>query len=150
MRWVDNTTQLLDAKFRIPGTRIKFGLDFLLGLVPGAGDAVSLAMSGALIATMAKHGASPMLVLRMLGNVVLDAIVGSVPLAGNVFDLFFRANSRNLRLMREHYNEGKHNGHAWPILLAIFAVMIAVFAGLFVLIAFVINELLKWAGAIVT
>ncbi|MCM2370407.1 DUF4112 domain-containing protein [Aporhodopirellula aestuarii] len=148
MRWVDNTTKLLDAKFRIPGTRIRFGLDFLLGLLPGAGDAVSLAMSGVLIATMAKHGASPMLVLRMLGNVVLDAVVGSVPVAGNVFDLFFRANSRNLKLMREHYEDGKHNAHAWPILLAIFAVMVVVLGGLFVFIAMVVHELLKWIGAI--
>ncbi|EMI53488.1 DUF4112 domain-containing protein [Rhodopirellula sallentina] len=147
MRWVDRTTNLLDAKFRVPGTRIRFGLDFLLGLVPGAGDAVSLAMSGVLIATMAKHGASPLLVVRMLANVVIDAIVGSVPLAGNVFDLFFRANSRNLRLMREHYQEGKHRGRVWPLLLAIVVVLVAVLAGIFVLIAMLVDAVLGWAGA---
>ena len=131
MRWVDSFSKLLDAKFRIPGTNVRFGVDFLLGLVPGLGDAMSLGLSAILIATMAKNGASLRLVLRMLGNVVLDAIVGSVPLAGNLFDLFFRANTRNVQLMREHYEQGKHRGNAWPILLAIAAIVIAVFASLF-------------------
>jgi hypothetical protein len=93
---------------------------------------------------MAKNGASLRLVLRMLGNVVLDAIVGSVPLAGNLFDLFFRANTRNVQLMREHYEQGKHRANAWPILLAIAAIVIAVFAGLFVLIAYAVSKLLRW------
>lgn len=144
MRWVDQYTHLLDTKFRIPGTRIRFGADFLLGLIPGAGDAISLAMSGLLIATMAKNGASVRLVLRMLGNVIVDAVVGSIPVAGNAFDLFFRANSRNLRLMREHYDEGKHNAHAWPIVLGIGVVVVVVFAASFVLIAWVIARLWHW------
>jgi hypothetical protein len=144
MRWVDGFSKLLDAKFRIPGTNVRFGVDFLLGLVPGLGDAMSLGLSAILIATMAKNGASLRLVLRMLGNVVLDAIVGSVPLAGNLFDLFFRANTRNVQLMREHYEQGKHRANAWPILLAIAAIVIAVFAGLFVLIAYAVSKLLRW------
>ena len=56
-----------------------------------------------------------MLVVRMLGNVALDALAGTVPLLGDVFDLFYKANIRNLRLMREHYGEGKHSGSAWPV-----------------------------------
>jgi len=144
MRWVDQSSQLLDTKFRIPGTRIRFGVDFLLGLLPGAGDGLSLAMSGILIATMAKNGASSRLVLRMLGNVVIDAIVGAIPIAGNVFDLFFRANTRNLDLMREYYVEDKHKGRGWPVLLAIFLVLVIVFGVVLVIVAAIFSRLWDW------
>ncbi len=144
MRWVDGASDLLDAKFRIPGTPVRFGLDFLLGLVPGAGDAISLGFSGLLITTMAKNGASLRLILMMLGNVILDAIVGSIPFAGNLFDLVFRANIRNARLMRQHYDEGKHRKHAWPILLGIAVVVLTVFAALILLLALSFIALAKW------
>ena len=123
LRWVDGVSRWLDTKFRIPGTKIRFGADFLLGLVPGAGDLLSLGMSGLLVATMAKNGASAKLVARMLFNVVLDAVVGSVPILGNIFDLFYKANYRNAELMREYYDEGKHSGPVWPIVLAVFGVI---------------------------
>ncbi|TWT93608.1 hypothetical protein Pla100_41260 [Neorhodopirellula pilleata] len=148
MRWVDQFSRLLDTKYRIPGTRIRFGLDFLLGLLPGAGDGLSLAMSGILIATMAKNGASSRLVLRMLGNVVVDAIVGTIPIAGNVFDLFFRANTRNLDLMREFYVEEKHKGSAWPILLGIFVVLATVFAIVLVIVAAIFARVWDWLTSI--
>ncbi len=119
LRWVDNYSRLLDSKFRIPGTDIRFGVDFLLGLIPGAGDLTSLAMSGLLIVTMAKHGASPRLAARMLFNVGLDALVGTVPILGNIFDLVFKANNRNALLMREYYDEGRHTGSVWPVILMV-------------------------------
>ncbi|WP_116125876.1 DUF4112 domain-containing protein [Lewinella sp. IMCC34183] len=124
LQWVDTFSRLLDTKFRIPGTGTRFGLDFILGLVPGAGDIVSLGMSGTLVATMARHGASPRLVARMLVNVILDAFVGSVPILGNIFDLFYKANYRNAELMREYYEEGKHQGSVWPVVLAVIAAIV--------------------------
>lgn len=136
MRWVDSYSRLLDTKFRIPGTKIRFGADFLMGLVPGVGDAISLGLSGLLIATMAKNGASPRLVLRMLSNVGLDAVVGTVPVLGNLFDLFFKANTRNLDLMRQYYDEDKHTGSVWPILLAIGLVLIIVLTIVLIVLAF--------------
>ena len=129
LRWVDNYSRLLDTKFHIPGTKIRFGVDFLLGLIPVVGDAISLGMSGLLIVTMAKHGASGKLVARMLGNVILDALVGTVPFLGNLFDLFYKANYRNAQLMREYYDEGKHTGSVWPIvagLLVVIGVLMAI------------------------
>lgn len=127
LQWVEQLTRLLDAQFRIPGTNVRFGADFLLGLVPGAGDLVSMAFSGLLISTMAKHGASGRLIGRMLTNVLLDTLVGSVPILGNVFDLFYKANVRNLKLMKEHYHEGKHAGSAWPVVLIIMLVLALAF-----------------------
>ena len=126
LRWVDTFSRVLDTKFRLPGTDVRFGLDFILGLVPGAGDILSLGMSGTLVATMARHGASPRLVARMLVNVILDALVGSIPLLGNVFDLFYKANYRNAELMREYYEEGKHRGSVWPVVIAVVAAILIV------------------------
>lgn len=129
LAWVDGFSRLLDTKFRIPGTDIRFGADFILGLIPGAGDLLSLAMSGVLVATMAQHGASPRLVAKMLFNVSLDALVGTIPVLGNIFDLVYKANYRNAVLMREYYEVGKHRGSVWPVVLAV-VVMILVIAGL--------------------
>ncbi|MBC6996839.1 DUF4112 domain-containing protein [Neolewinella lacunae] len=127
LRWVDSYSRLLDSKFRIPGTDIRFGVDFLLGLIPGAGDLTSLAMSGLLIVTMAKHGASPRLAARMLFNVGLDALVGTVPILGNLFDLVFKANYRNAVLMREYYDEGRHTGSVWPVILMVLGGIFLIF-----------------------
>lgn len=141
LRWVDGYSRALDTKFRVPGTNIRFGADFLLGLVPGAGDMLSLALSGILILTMAKHGASFRLVMRMLGNVALDAIVGIVPVLGNVFDLFYKANYRNLELIREYYDEGKHTGSPWPVILGVLAVLGTIAVVVLATVAWSINWL---------
>ncbi len=123
LAWVETFTHLLDTKFRIPGTKVRFGGDFLMGLVPGLGDILSMGFSGLLILTMAKNGASLKLVVRMLFNVVLDTVVGSVPILGNLFDLVFKANTRNLILMREYYVAGKHRGSVWPIVAVVAATL---------------------------
>ncbi len=134
LRWVDGFSRLLDTKFRIPGTDVRFGLDFLIGLLPVGGNLITLGMSGTLVATMARHGASPMLVARMLINVALDAIVGAVPILGNVFDLFYKANYRNAQLMTEYYEEGKHRGSVWPVILGVLVTLLVV-AGLMIWLA---------------
>jgi len=139
LQFVESLTRLLDTKFRIPGTSIRFGADFILGLVPGAGDLVAMGFSGVLVAIMAKNGASARLVIRMLGNVVLDAAVGSVPILGNVFDLFYKANYRNLRLMQEHYHEGKHVGSVWPLVLAVIAFFVVTIVLGLLLVAFILR-----------
>lgn len=147
LQWVDQFTDLLDTKYRIPGTNIRFGGDFILGLIPGLGDAASLGLSGTLIATMAKKGASPKLVARMLINVLVDTVVGSIPVLGNIFDLFFKANTRNLKLMREYYDEDKHQGSAMPLIIGIFVFMLLMLAlaaiGIYALVSWGIS----WSGA---
>lgn len=91
--------RLLDTAFRIPGTNIRFGLDGILGLVPGVGDVAGAALSGYVILTAARAGAPNTLLARMLANVGLDALVGAVPLLGDLFDVAFRANVRNAALL---------------------------------------------------
>ncbi len=117
IEWIDNAADLLDTKFRIPGTQIRFGADFIIGLIPYAGDVLSFMISGILVLAMARHGVSGRVVLLMLWNIFLDTIVGTIPIFGDIFDLTYRANWRNVQLLRAHYYEGKHKGSAWKIIL---------------------------------
>lgn len=92
----------LDSGLRVPGTRFRFGLESLIGLIPGVGDFAGLLLSGWLIVEARRAGAPGHLQLRMLGNALVDAGLGAVPVAGDIFDLLFRANTRNAELLRQH------------------------------------------------
>ncbi|MFK8055091.1 MAG: DUF4112 domain-containing protein [Saprospiraceae bacterium] len=118
LKTVDTVAKLLDSQFKIPGTEFRFGLDAVAGLIPVGGDAVSFLASGALVLTMVRHGASGQLAARMLGNIAIDAIVGSVPFVGDLFDVAFKANVKNVELLKEHYDDGKHSGSGWGIFFA--------------------------------
>lgn len=96
--WVERMTALLDTRFRIPGTSITFGIDPILGLLPVAGDLVAAIISALLILTYVRLGIPNALILRMVGNLVIDLVFGSIPVLGTVFDVVFRANDRNRRL----------------------------------------------------
>jgi hypothetical protein len=98
---------LLDTAILIPGTNVRFGLDAIVGLVPGIGDAVTTAVSAWIVYEAHQLGAPKHLVARMIGNITLDALVGAVPVAGDVFDVMWRANRRNVRLLREHLDRAE-------------------------------------------
>jgi len=136
---LDSLAKLMDAQFRIPGTNFRFGLDSLFGLIPGVGDLSTFAVSGYMLSLMAKNGASGFLLARMSLNIVIDAIFGSIPILGDLFDVAFKANMRNMRLMQEHYKEGRHRGGAWkvivPVLVLLFAVIVAIIWGVYKLLA---------------
>ena len=91
----------MDTAFVVPGTKIRFGLDALIGLVPGIGDAITTAISLFIVNEARALGAPRLLIARMVGNVALDGVVGAVPLVGDVFDVAFRANRRNMALLRD-------------------------------------------------
>lgn len=122
--------KLMDAQFRIPGTDIRFGLDGLVGLIPGAGDMATFAVSGYMLWMMATKGASGFLLARMVLNIVIDLLLGSIPFIGDIFDVAFKANMRNMKLMEQHYVEGRHKGSAWkvtiPVLIILFALLILI------------------------
>ena len=99
---IDALSVLLDTAFIIPGTNIRFGLDALIGLVPGIGDAVTTVMSLYIVNEARALGAPRLLIARMLANVALDGFVGAIPLVGDAFDVAFRANRRNMALLRDH------------------------------------------------
>jgi hypothetical protein len=92
--------KLLDVAFILPGTKIRYGIDGLIGLIPVVGDIITTAISLWLVREARALGAPWHITARMLGNVALDGVVGIVPLAGDAFDVMFRANVRNVRLLR--------------------------------------------------
>ena len=96
---LDALATLLDTAILIPGTDIRFGLDALIGLVPGIGDAFTTAMSLFIVHEARQLGAPGHVIARMLGNVALDGVVGAVPLVGDAFDVMWRSNKRNMRLL---------------------------------------------------
>ncbi len=98
-------TRLMDSAIEVPMLRTTVGLDALLGLVPVAGDLLSAAIGVYLITQARELGASRWLQAKMIRNLVVDAAVGSVPLAGDVFDVYFRAHRRNLKLLQQHLGE---------------------------------------------
>lgn len=91
---------LLDSRFRIPGTQVRFGLDPVLGLVPGIGDLLSAAISLYIAAKLADLGVSRWVQACMLWNIALDTVIGIVPVLGDVFDVGFKANKKNAALAR--------------------------------------------------
>ena len=112
---INALAMLMDAAFVIPGTTIKMGLDGLLGLVPVAGDMIASVISSYIVWEARQLGAPQWLIARMLMNVVIDTAVGSVPIFGDVFDVMFRANVKNVALLKRHLErEGKL--HAGPVI----------------------------------
>ncbi|NUO00918.1 MAG: DUF4112 domain-containing protein [Saprospiraceae bacterium] len=138
--WIERLAALMDNRFRIPGTNIRFGLDFIIGLFPYLGDIATFGISGLLLLMMARYGASGMVVVKMLGNILLDTVVGLVPFIGDLFDLKFKSNTRNLRLLKEHYQEGKHEGSAWGVVFLILSVLL----GLLIFVIWVSWKVMAW------
>jgi Domain of unknown function (DUF4112) len=96
--------ELLDSAVGIPGTRIRFGLDSIAGLIPGIGDGAAAAVGLWFVWEAAQLGVPKPKLARMLANLGIDFTVGSVPLLGDVFDVVWKANRRNYRIITEHFD----------------------------------------------
>ena len=99
---ITHLAKLMDSAFAIPRLNRRVGLDSIIGLVPGVGDAISAALASYIIWEARQLGLPRWKIARMIGNVAVDTALGAIPLAGDVFDLFFKANERNLRIIHEH------------------------------------------------
>ena len=102
MSRVRTVSHLLDEAFRVPGTNVRVGVDPILGILPVGGDAVASLLSLYIVFEGYRNGASPRLLARMLALVAVDAVVGSVPVVGPLFDSFWKANTWNARLLADH------------------------------------------------
>ncbi|WP_164110073.1 MULTISPECIES: DUF4112 domain-containing protein [Sphingobacterium] len=127
--WVERVSLILDNKFNIGGFR--FGLDPLLNLIPYAGQFIAFATSILLVLVMLRNGVGSKAAVKMLLNVIYDAFWGSIPLFGQIFDFFNKANQKNIVILREHYFENKHQGSAKGLLISIFIVLLLVCIVLF-------------------
>jgi hypothetical protein len=100
---LERVAHWMDSRFRVPGTNVRFGLDGLLGLLPGVGDSATALPAAYIVMRARAIGAPPHLQLRMVGNVLMDLLIGALPLIGDLFDFGFKANRRNVGLLRQHF-----------------------------------------------
>ena len=119
----------LDSAFEVPGLRVRFGWDPLLGLVPGLGDLVTPLFSIAVLVTAVQLAIPRVVQLRMLANVLVDALIGAVPLLGDVFDVAWKANDWNMRLLERHaWEERAPSRGDWLFVIAISTALLSVIA----------------------
>jgi hypothetical protein len=124
---LDILSHLLDDFIKVPGTSIRFGLDGIVGLVPGIGDVLGGIASCIIILAAWMRGVPYVTVVRMVANVGIEVVVGAIPILGDAFDIAWRANRRNYALLTGSlYEPRKHTIQSWIFLIALFA-------GLFVL-----------------
>jgi hypothetical protein len=97
--------RLMDSQFKLPGTKFRFGFDALVGLLPGVGDAATAAAGLWLIVEASKLNVPKSTLVKMLINFVLDLTVGSIPIAGDVFDAAWKSNAKNAKLVQKHLAE---------------------------------------------
>lgn len=103
---------LMDGAFVLPGTTIRFGLDGIIGLIPVAGDVIAGLVSTYLVWEARQLGAPSWLIARMMANVLIDTTIGSIPVVGDAFDVLFRANMKNMALLRRHLEK---KGYTQPV-----------------------------------
>lgn len=125
-KWAEHLVTLLDDRFRIPGTDVRFGLDPIIGILfPGIGDAVTGTGSIGLLTLAVRRGVPRIVLWRMVLNIFIDMLFGSLPVIGDIFDVAFKANRRNLELIREHESP-ESKASAWDYVVVALGVGIAI------------------------
>jgi uncharacterized protein DUF4112 len=104
--------RLLDSAVRIPGTNIRLGADSVVGLIPGLGDMAGAVLSGYIVLVATRLGVPVAVVTRMLVNIGIDTLAGSVPLVGDLFDVGWKANMRNVALLERHVGDAAKTGRS--------------------------------------
>ena len=125
--------RVLDTAIRIPGTGIRLGLDSIIGLLPAGGDAIGAALSSIIVLTALRQGVPKPVIWRMVGNVVIDTLIGSVPLLGDLFDVAWKANSKNAELLARYENAPEETttrsrGFAILVVVALLLILAAIVA----------------------
>lgn len=98
---LEQFVELLDSRFRLPILGVRFGLDSIIGLIPGVGDVAGSLLGLVVLAQARREGAAAATLARMTVNLIVDAILGALPLVGDIADLYYKAHSRNLKLLRQ-------------------------------------------------
>ncbi|MBW1755718.1 MAG: DUF4112 domain-containing protein [Deltaproteobacteria bacterium] len=125
-QWAEHLVTLLDDRFRIPGTDFRFGLDPIIGILfPGVGDVVTGAGSVGLMALALRRGVPRVVLFRMILNILVDVVAGSLPIVGDIFDAAYKSNRRNLELIREHETPGS-KATAMDYAIAMLGIVLAV------------------------
>lgn len=134
--------KLLDETFTVPGTDLRVGIDGLIGLIPGIGDALGAALSSSVLFIAARAGVSTSVLLRMAGNVLVELAVGAIPVVGDLFDFAWKANRKNAELLERAMDDPKRAGRNSTALLAGVGVGVLAAAGGVVYALFALLEAL--------
>jgi len=141
---LDYIAALLDDMFRIPGTQIRFGLDALIGWVPGIGDAVAGIASFLIVVAAWRRGVQAITLVRMISNVLLETSLGAIPVAGDVFHVVWKANRRNYKLLiREREQPGANAKKDWMFLAIILFTALAAVAIPIAILIWILRPLLS-------
>lgn len=131
LRRLDSLSYLLDNSIRVPGTNARFGADAVIGLIPGFGDAAGALMSAYIVVQAARLGAPVTSLLRMLLNVGIEALFGAVPFLGDLFDAAFKANARNVALLRSELSRpGSTRRSSTAVVLAVVVALVVILGGI--------------------
>jgi hypothetical protein len=142
LRWLEI---LLDESLRIPGTGIRFGLDGIIGLIPGLGDVLGAILSLLIPLAAWVRGVPYVTLVRMLTNVSIGLLVGTIPFLGDAFDIYWKANRRNYELLtRSIVEPHRHTWRDWTFLLLLGIVIAAVFAIPLVLLVWLAAKVATW------
>jgi len=145
---LDILSRVLDTWFRIPGTQIRFGLDGIIGFVPGVGDLLAGLASCILILAAYFRGVPLVTVARMVANVAIEVGVGAVPVLGDLFDIAWRANRRNYRLLERSLEAPRRDTwRDWVFMLLLGAALVAMAMLPFLLVLWLGGSLLRWMHA---
>lgn len=126
---VEALAWLLDNSIPVPGTGRRFGVDAIVGLVPIVGDAISAGLGLLVVWRASRMGLPRIVVMRMLVVSAVDLVIGSIPLVGDAFDLWFKANTRNLGLLRRHLERPETSTRDdWMVVTGLLAVLLAIVA----------------------
>lgn len=143
---LDAVAKLMDSQFKIPGTSMRFGVDAIIGLIPGFGDIGGLVVSSYIVLVLALNGASSYVIARITLNILIDTTIGTIPFIGDLFDFVFKSNQRNMRLVREHYTQEKHQGSAWKVIVPVLLFLLLIFIGVIWLAYSVLSAVFHYLG----
>lgn len=148
---IDRLAWYLDQAFPVPGTRYRVGWDAIIGLFPGIGETIMLFLqAGIVIASVARYEVPAIVAVRMIVNVLIDSVIGSIPLLGDLFDFFFKANTKNIALLNQvraqrqagvKVSKARH----WGFVLVVALILLGVIAGVLTLIFLLMSHLIEFA-----
>lgn len=144
---LEKLTHVMEHSIRVPGTRWRFGLDGLLGLIPGVGDLFGAILSSWIIVVAVRTGAPASVTLSMTANVFIDTLMGAIPILGDIFDFAWKANTKNMALLEDHLRHpaAARRKSRWRV-TGIVCLFLATIAGVLGTLAWVTGGAIQLAG----
>ncbi|MEX0802052.1 MAG: DUF4112 domain-containing protein, partial [Candidatus Binatia bacterium] len=136
---------LLDRRFTIPGTAIRFGLDPVLGLIPGIGDTIANLTGSAILLIAARYGLPKIVLMRMAVNIAVNTIIGAIPVFGDIFSIWFRSNVKNVHLLERYAvtEDSQAETGDWIFVAALIGGLLLLLGGIIAAIVWLLKALIN-------